>query len=67
MDIHVYVIQSRSKLGLKRYIFIEKNKIISLTNLFQHLLFRARSLVVSDLRSETKGSRSECAASYVQS
>ena len=32
---------------------------------FLHIL-RMRSLVVSDLRSETKGSRFESAASYVQ-
>ena len=36
MDIHSYVIQSRSKLGSKSYIFIENDKIISLTNSFQH-------------------------------
>ena len=38
MDIHPYVIQSRSELGSKSYIFMENDKIISLTNLFQHLL-----------------------------
>ena len=36
MDIHSYVIQSRSKLGSKSYIFIENDKIIPLTNSFQH-------------------------------
>ena len=29
---------SRSELGSKSYIFMENDKIISLTNLFQHLL-----------------------------
>ena len=38
MDIYPHVIQSRSDLGLKSYIFIENDKIISLTDLFQHLL-----------------------------
>ena len=38
MDIHTYVIESRSELGSKSYIFMEIDKIISLTNLFQHLL-----------------------------
>ena len=38
MDIHPYVIQSRSELGSKRYVFMENDKIILLTNLFQHLL-----------------------------
>ena len=38
MDIHQHVTQSRSELGLKCYIFMENDKIISLTNLFQHLL-----------------------------
>ena len=38
MDIHPYFIQSRSELGSKSYIFMENDKIISLTNLFQHLL-----------------------------
>ena len=33
-----YVIESRSELGSKSYIFTEIDKIISLTNLFQHLL-----------------------------
>ena len=37
MDIiHPCVIQSRSELGSKSYIFMENDKIISLTNLFQH-------------------------------
>ena len=36
MDIHPYVILSRSELGSKSYIFMENDKIISLTNLFQH-------------------------------
>ena len=36
---HPYVIQSRSELGSKNYIFMENNKTISLANLFQHLLF----------------------------
>ena len=36
MDIHSYVIQSRSKLGSKSYIFMENDKIISLTNIFHH-------------------------------
>ena len=36
MDIHSYVIQSRSKIKKKSYIFIENDKIISLTNSFQH-------------------------------
>ena len=35
MDIHPYVIQTRSELGSKSYIFMEIDKIISLTNLFQ--------------------------------
>ena len=35
MDIHLCVIQSRSELGSKRYIFMENDKIISLRNLFQ--------------------------------
>ena len=39
MAIHPYVIQSRSDLRSKiSYIFMENDKIISLTNLFQHLL-----------------------------
>ena len=38
MDIHQHVTQSRSELGLKSYIFMENDKMISLTNLFQHLL-----------------------------
>ena len=33
-----YVIESRSELGSKSYIFMEVDKIISPTNLFQHLL-----------------------------
>ena len=37
-EIHPYAIQSRSELGSKSYIFMENDKIISLTNLFQHLL-----------------------------
>ena len=36
--IHPYVIYSRSELVLKSYIFMENNKINSLTNLFQYLL-----------------------------
>ena len=36
MDIHLYVIQSRSELGSKSYIFMENGKIISVTNIFQH-------------------------------
>ena len=35
MDIHPYVIQSRSELEAKSYIFMENEKIISLTKLFQ--------------------------------
>ena len=38
MDIYPYVIQSRSELGSKSYISMENDKIISLTNLLQHLL-----------------------------
>ena len=34
----LYVIESRSELGSKSYIFMEVDKIISPTNLFQHLL-----------------------------
>ena len=37
MDIHPYVIQFRPELGSKSYIFMENDKIISLTNLFPHL------------------------------
>ena len=37
MDIHPCLIQSRSELGSKSYILMENGKIISLTNLFQHL------------------------------
>ena len=37
MDIHPYVIQHRSELGSKSYIFMENDKIVLLTNL-QHLL-----------------------------
>ena len=39
MNIHPYAIESRSELGSKSYIFIKNDKIISLTNLFQHFLF----------------------------
>ena len=49
MDIHPYVIQSRSELGSKRYIFMEKEKKISVTNLFQHLL---SAEILSKLRTE---------------
>ena len=38
MDIHPYVIQSRSELGSKSYIFMENDEILSLANLFQYLL-----------------------------
>ena len=38
MDNHPYGIQSRTQLGSKGYIFMENDKIISFTNLFQHLL-----------------------------
>ena len=38
MDIHLDVIQSRFELGSKSHIFMENDKIISLLNLFQHLL-----------------------------
>ena len=38
MNIHPYVIQSRSELGSKSYIFMKYDKIISFTNLFQYLL-----------------------------
>ena len=38
MDNHPYGIQSKTQLGSKGYIFMENDKIISLTNLFQHLL-----------------------------
>ena len=38
MYIHLCVIQSRTELGSKSYIFMENDKTISLTNLFQHLL-----------------------------
>ena len=37
-DLKAYIIQSRSELGSESYIFMENDKIISLTNLFQHLL-----------------------------
>ena len=39
---HPFIFHSisfRSELGSKSYIFIKNDKIISLTNLFQHLLF----------------------------
>ena len=36
MDMHSYLIQS--ELDSKSYLFIKNDKIISLTNLFQHLL-----------------------------
>ena len=32
MDIHPYVIQSRSELGSKNYTFMENDKIISITS-----------------------------------
>ena len=38
MDIHHYIIQSRSELGSKSYILMENDKIISPTTFFQHLL-----------------------------
>ena len=38
MDIHLYVIQSRFELGSKKLTFMKNDKIISPTNLFQHLL-----------------------------
>ena len=38
MDTHPYIIQSRSELGSKSYISQENDKIISLTDLLQHLL-----------------------------
>ena len=38
MDIHPCVIQSRFELGSKSYISMENDKIILVTNLFQHLL-----------------------------
>ena len=38
----------------------------TITGIFQITAIRARSLVVSDLRSETKGSGSSLAAYYVQ-
>ena len=38
MDIHPYVIQPRFELGSQSYIFIDNDKIISLTNPFQYLL-----------------------------
>ena len=38
MDIHPYVIQSRSELGSKNYIFMENDKINAPTDLFQYLL-----------------------------
>ena len=38
MDIYPYVTLSRSELDAKSYIFIENDKIISLTNLFQYIL-----------------------------
>ena len=37
MDIHPYGIQSRSKFA-SSYIFMENDKIMPLTNLFQHLI-----------------------------
>ena len=52
MDIPPYVIQSRSKLSSKSYIFMEYDKIISLTNLLQHLLSakeQTNSKVSSDI------------------
>ena len=36
---HPYVIQPRSELGSKSYIFMENDKTVSLANLLQHLLF----------------------------
>ena len=38
MDIHLYGVQCRFELGSKSYIFMKNDRIISLTNLFQHLL-----------------------------
>ena len=38
MDIHPYVIQSRSEFGSKSYMFMGNEEIILLTNLFQHLI-----------------------------
>ena len=49
MDIHPYVIQSRSELRSKSYIFMERDKIISFTNLVQHLLFAE---ILSELKIE---------------
>ena len=49
MDIHPYLIQSRSELRSKSYIFTENDKIISLTNLFQHLI---SAEILSELKIE---------------
>ena len=38
MNTHLFVVRSRSELGSKSYIFMENDKTISLTNLFQHLI-----------------------------
>ena len=38
MDIHSYVIQSRSQLVSKSYIFMENDNIILLTNPFEYFL-----------------------------
>ena len=38
MDIHPYVIQPRSELGSQSYIFMDNDKILSLTNPFQYVL-----------------------------
>ena len=55
MDIiHPCVIQSRSELGSKSYIFMENDKIISLTNLFQHLL---SAVILSEFSLQNSGAK----------
>ena len=49
MDINLYLIQSKSEIGSKSYIFMENYKILSLTNLFQPLLSAA---ILSELKIE---------------
>ena len=49
MDISPYLIQYRSELRSESYIFMENDKIISLTNLFQHLI---SAEILSELKIE---------------
>ena len=49
MDINLYLIQSKSEIGSKSYIFMENDKILSLTNLFQPLL---SATILSELKIE---------------